>query len=345
MCRYFYALVLTGWTHVSAYFNCLNRPRPSRGVLPRQTQDPLPSPRGNLALNLALALLFVSCVGLSACCNLLGSQQSKELAAQPPELRVAAQANPRGVFIVIHGLNQKPDTMHETVELLNQLGYHTYRVSLRGHDQIESELFADRAWVEDLLNGCSLVAARFPKTPVYILGYSLGGLLATHVVDSQAVCNPAAMILIAPALSFRSFVQSGYLLSPFPPLSLSVPNIAPSKYRRFAQTPLFWYQNIFSLYSKTRTLRSPNRLSSIPTLVFANPRDELVSLSGLRTWLSNNSLERAWTLDVLRPQPGSPFTPEHVMIDRYSLGEHEWRHFSARIKNFMCSSQACNPAP
>jgi alpha-beta hydrolase superfamily lysophospholipase len=229
--------------------------------------------------------------------------------------------------------------MHDLVELLRELGFHTYRPSLRGHEQRESGTFRATDWIEDLNKACSLVTARFPHTPVHILGYSLGGLVATHSIDHHQICNPASMILIAPALSLRNFVQSGYLLSVFPSLTISVPNVAPSLYRRFDQTPLFWYQNLFSLYSRTRTLQPETALRSIPTLVFANPRDELVSLAGLRNWIRTNSLEPTWTVEVVRPRPRNPFIPEHVMIDPRSLGEQEWQHLNEAMKNFLLTPQ------
>lgn len=285
--------------------------------------------------NAYLTTLLVIGMMLSACCNLLGARHYQGPTPQPAELRQANLTTARGVFIVVHGLNQRPDTMHDIVQLLADLGYHTYRLSLRGHERSESETFPASAWINDVLNACSLVRTRFPETPVYILGYSLGGLLATHAIDAHSTCNPASMILIAPALSLRSFVQSGYLLSPFPQLSISVPNIAPSLYRRFAETPLFWYQNLFEIYSRTRTLQSAARLRTIPTLIFANPRDELVSLHGLRSWIHDNSLEPGWSIDVVRPTSRNPFMPEHVMIDPQSLGKYEWNNLSESIRSFL----------
>jgi pimeloyl-ACP methyl ester carboxylesterase len=281
------------------------------------------------------AALLPCCLVLSACCNLFGPTSYQPLPAQPPEVVPARQPGARGVFIVVHGLNQRPDTMHEITRLLGDLGYHTYRISLRGHEKHEEAPFPATAWIDDLHTACSLMHSRFPNSPLHILGYSLGGLITTRAIDTHSSCNPKSMILIAPALSLRNLVQSGYLLAPFPQLTIAVPNIAPSLYRRFQHTPLFWYQNLFSLYSKTRTLASQAKLASLPTLVFANPRDELVSLTGLRDWIHNNSLEPNWHISPIHPKPRNPFIPEHVMIDPYSLGELEWQHLSASIRDFL----------
>jgi alpha-beta hydrolase superfamily lysophospholipase len=88
---------------------------------------------------------------------------------------------------------------------------------------------------------------RFKDLPVVVVGYSLGGLVATYSLDRNPEFRPDKMVLIAPALSLRLLPQLGYLLNIFPPLSMAIPNLAPPHYRRFAYTPLFWYRNTLDL--------------------------------------------------------------------------------------------------
>jgi hypothetical protein len=151
------------------------------------------------------------------------------------------------------------------------------------------------------------------------------------------------MIFIAPALSLRAPAQSAYLLQILPPLTISVPNIAPPYYRRFARTPLFWYRNTISLYSETRTLHSTPRLQSIPTLIIANPRDELVSLSGLREWVSDNSLVPRWQIEAVRPVRRDPFVPEHLLVDQSSFGADEWQRFKKLVEQFVNAFSIATP--
>jgi alpha-beta hydrolase superfamily lysophospholipase len=221
---------------------------------------------------------------------------------------------------------------------IQQLGYHTYRITLRGHERSTEDTFRSSAWEHDLESALHDVTSKHPHLPLHIIGYSLGGLLTTRVIDQASKVTPASVILLAPALSLRAFPQVGYVLTLFPQQVWSIPNIAPRYYRRFARTPVFWYQNTFELYSKTRTLSSRTRLSKIPTLVIANPRDELVSFVGLRSWLRDNSLEESWRIEPIRPKPKNPFIPEHVIIDENSLGNSEWNNLQTLMKEFLFST-------
>jgi esterase/lipase len=291
----------------------------------------------NAILSIVVALLVLA----SGCCRV----PSQVNTPTPPNSDTALQlssatSTPRGVVLVIHGLNQQPDTMTPLAAFLNAAGYHTYRLVLEGHAHHGQQPFSEHAWVSNVADACSNASKRFPNLPIHILAYSLGGLVVTRTLDEDTPCSTVkSMIFIAPALSLRAIVQSGYLLSLLPPISLSVPNVAPRYYRRFSHTPLFWYQNTFSLYSDTRRLRHPQRIGRVPTLVFANHRDELVSLQGLQSWLESNRLADAWKVKVLHPKPSDPFTPEHLMIDARSLGPTHWSDMTATIRDFLRSAE------
>jgi hypothetical protein len=143
------------------------------------------------------------------------------------------------------------------------------------------------------------------------------------------------MILIAPALSLRAIIESALILRWFPPITLSVRNLAPQAYRRYPRTPLFWYQNVAEMYAETRVLKNSARARSIPTLLFANSRDELVSLEGLRSWITANDLSESWKLRVIRPQTPDPRLAEHLLIDKRALGAESWDSMEREIKDFI----------
>ena len=279
------------------------------------------------SLTLAASLL------LSACC--MHPRHSYHSTSEPAELRETSTHPARGTVILVHGLNQRPSSLDPLADEIGALGYNTYRITLHGHEIHGGEAFSEVAWEDDLLRAYHTVERQPGSTPIYLLGYSLGGLLVTRVLDSHPELTPHGVILLAPALSLRLLPQSGYLLTLFPPTTLSVPNVAPPRYRRFANTPLFWYRNIFSLYSATRILGNPQRLASVPTVIVANPRDELVSLTGLHEWLRDNQLAATWRLSTIRPAAISPTTPEHLIIDQHSLGFTEWENLLASIKQFL----------
>jgi len=278
-------------------------------------------------LTLALSLL------LSACC--LHPRHIRHLTPEPADFQETSTRPARGTVILVHGLNQRPSSLDPLADEIRTLGYNTYRITLHGHEDQGDEAFSDAAWEEDLVQAYRSVDRQLGSRPIYLLGYSLGGLLVTRVLDTHPELTPRGVILLAPALSLRVLPQSGYLLTLFPPTTLSVPNVAPPRYRRFANTPLFWYRNIFHLYSATRTLHNPQRLASVPTVIVANPRDELVSLSGLQEWLGDNQLDSNWGIRTIRPAGTSPTTPEHLIIDQYSLGSTEWENLLANIKEHL----------
>lgn len=225
--------------------------------------------------------------------------------------------------------------MDPLASYINSLGYHTHRITLQGHNQPHAQVFGADAWESDVVHAYRDMRARYPSLPIHILGYSLGGILATRVVDLHPEIAPHSMILLAPALSLRVLVQTGQLVNLLPSLGVAVPNIAPRYYRRFARTPLFWYQNTFTLYSSTREISTTSRLHTTPTLVFANPADELVSYSGLQRWIHDNGLSRSWKTQPLRPESHDPFSPGHLVIDRRSLGVRRWEELQHAVREFL----------
>jgi hypothetical protein len=70
-------------------------------------------------------------------------------------------------------------------------------------------------------------------------------------------------------------------------------------------------------------------------MIIANPRDELVSLSGLSEWIEENGLAPAWKVQATRPVRRDPFMPEHLMVDEGSFGKREWHTFQTLTEDFL----------
>lgn len=278
--------------------------------------------------------LAIAIAGTVSACSVCRFQPAPVLQEQS-EIALTTAAEPRGAFIVIHGLNQRPTSMNPLSEYLRTLGFHTYRITLRGHDELSESAFTSEEWERDVLNGYATLRSRFPDLPINVVGYSLGGLLATKTLDTYPDFSPNRMVLFAPGLSFRPLVQSGYLLQILPPLTIGLPNLSPTDYKRFQNTPLFWYQNIFTLYTGTRDVTHPRRLRDTPTIVFLNPTDELVSLSGTENWIGDNQLAQSWTVIPVHRTPLQPFMAEHIVIDERSLGFTEWERVKGIIREFV----------
>jgi lysophospholipase len=117
-----------------------------------------------------------------------------------------APETPRGVIIIIHGLAEHGGRYHETAEFLSRNGWAVYACDLRAHGlspdppkagRVHVQRFADYFFDVDAM--AELVRTRHPGLPVFILGHSMGGLIAL----SYALEKPEALagaLISSPAL-------------------------------------------------------------------------------------------------------------------------------------------------
>lgn len=290
------------------------------------------SAKGVRAIETMRALLIL--VIASGCC-LVGPPQQSTSPRERTTLEETSIRPARGAILIAHGLNQRPSSMDFLAEFFRSEGYHTIRVALAGHEAPTTEPFPSSIWVQQIVSSFREMGKRYPDLPVLYLGYSMSGLAAVRALDTDPSFSPQRMILIAPALSLRTIVESASVLRWFPPTTFSVKNLAPRAYRRYERTPLFWYRNVAEMYQQTRILEHRQRAGAVPTRIFANPRDELVSLEGLRSWLSDNQLTDRWTVSILRPETPDPTLAEHLLIDQRALGIESWRMMGNEIRGFI----------
>ena len=256
--------------------------------------------------------------------------------AEAPRWTFTTEASPKGVFLVVHGLNLRPSALDPLCGFLASQGYHSYRMTLKGHNEPSGEIFDGAEWLRDVEAAYALSHERFPKLPVYALGYSIGGLLLTTMVEENPESlRPKGMILLAPAISLRTFFDVAGGLGLPPSTSWSVPNVAPAAYRRYELTPIFWYSNTLELYSKMQRSTNASHLKSVPTLIVLNPDDELVSESGVERFVSKNAISPEWRIALVHPEPVEKGLKEHLIIDSTSLGQQEWRRLKTLIANFL----------
>lgn len=89
---------------------------------------------------------------------------------------------PRAVVVVVHGLKDHASRYTEFAGQLVAKGYAVYAADLRGHGRSGG----DRVWVRsfdeyvhDLDQFLALVRAREPGRPLFLVGHSMGGTIAT----------------------------------------------------------------------------------------------------------------------------------------------------------------------
>lgn len=246
---------------------------------------------------------------------------------------------PKGVFLVVHGLNLRPSAMDPLGATLAANGYHVHRITLHGHNGRTAQLFDENVWLNEVAQSYQEIRTRFPSLPTYVMGYSLGGLTLVRMLESVPPTEyPRAMILLAPAISLRGALDVLSTLHLPPPITWAFLNLAPQEYRRYDYTPLFWYSNTLALYRDMDSFKDAHRLAAIPTLVVLNSEDEIVSPEGTSRWIERHDLSSSWRIEMVRPESSKFPFKEHLIIDESSLGQAEWIRLKNLIARFLADT-------
>jgi len=101
----------------------------------------------------------------------------------------SAEGKPRAIMILVHGFNAHSGYMVWPGEQFSASGFATYALDLRGRGKSEGERFYIESFSEYLADVDGLVKIareENPGLPVYMLGHSAGGVIATsYVFDHQ----------------------------------------------------------------------------------------------------------------------------------------------------------------
>ena len=245
------------------------------------------------------------------------------------------------VALVVHGLNVNPLRMDPLAHELNSWGVATLRCTLSGHANSlpagEARLASLRRvtyelWREEVAAAYHVAAQQAERrnVPMMLVGFSLGGLIGCTAMLHSATLRFARLALFAPALRIRRRSRVLELLSRWP--QLVVPSLTPVPYRANAGTPIAAYN---ALYAALRDFeRSAGPRVNAPTLVFADPRDEMVSYGGLRQLLVQHELTQ-WQLQPVHKAPDATTSYHHLLIDRESVGDEAWRQMMAQMRSHL----------
>jgi acylglycerol lipase len=211
-----------------------------------------------------------------------------------------APASPVGVIVIIHGLAEYGGRYQETAEFLSANGWAVYACDLRAHGLSPDPPGAGRVHVNrftdyflDVAALIELARRNHDGLPLYILGHSMGGLIAI----SFALEKPdglAGAIISSPALGTHPDFQPPLalklmvgILSRIAPRLLVDSNLDddaisrdPEVVRAYIDDPLIskkvsarWYGEI------TKAIKNANRNAStlrIPMLLMQSGADRLV---------------------------------------------------------------------
>ena len=255
----------------------------------------------------------------------------------------------RGVALVVHGLNQKPEKMGAIISLLNKEGIDVLNLSLSGHgdnyvpqgrkNQDDQRLATFRKVTYELWSAEAYRAYRqvyqrgeLKKVPVFFIGFSLGGLLGCDLLVSHADVGFDRMVLFAPALNItnKSFFLKA--LMPFP--DLVIDSLSPKEYRSNDGTPMAAYQALFKAIEHFESHLQAGRLN-VPTVVFIDEKDESISYERLQEMIERHKLDQ-WRIRKVQKDGGLDESINcHLIIDEDCTGSRMWGSMQEVIRKHL----------
>lgn len=218
--------------------------------------------------------------------------------------------DPRAVVAIVHGYAEHSGRYQHLAAFLNDRGYAVEALDLRGHGQSSGRRVYVRSFSEylsDVARFLRAVHERHPGKPVFLLGHSMGGGIATLFVIARKP-HIAGLILSGPALRVRSTpagfrlralrlvgkVAPTYSLSPLPASAISRD---PAVVQAYETDPLV-YRGGMRLGHGAASMRALQRIQldmeeiDVPLLIMHGTADRLTSPEA-----SEELLERARSSD------------------------------------------------
>lgn len=259
---------------------------------------------------------------------------------------ITPKGEPQGVALIIHGLNMRPSKMGALSQhLVQEKNISVLQVALKGHipgDDQESQWqnLTETDWPEEAYQSYCLArqTAQQKNLPLYLVGYSLGGALLSHLLlnSPDPVYEQSKLILLAPALSlpwYASMIKLTRILGP----KTFIPSFNIEEYQAFKGTTVAGYNALFSLVDTFRLATHNEDLKKLqlPTLILMDPQDELVSYRGLDKMIRERKLSQ-WKIHTLDNSDSHlQGKYHHLIVDPSSLGPKGWGQLTAAINTFI----------
>lgn len=238
--------------------------------------------------------------------------------------------NAKAACLLVHGLNNKPEVLLDIADFLQRLSLPTVLVGLTGHnnDLTTLESITNRIWYQDLLEGYELIKKKYDN--VYFIGFSLGASIGLDIMSESIQFKK--MILLAPAIAPRIPVKFLDYISPLLP-SLPLYSMAPKNYIANKSLPLKCYKVLLSIFKSIHKKKFAS--VNVPTLVFADPKDETMSVRDIEKIIEKHQLTN-WKLILLNSDNVvSNVGFHHLIIDRQAMGFDNWEVFKKKASTFF----------
>ncbi len=254
------------------------------------------------------------------------------------ETRGVPLVSPRGVALVIHGLNLLPSKMEPIINILTDSGIDALNLSLRGHghnydrhahnDPARARLTAFKSvsyelWKAEICAAYTVAASRSAKkdVPIFLIGFSMGGLMGADLLASRPDIQFDKMVLFAPAIKMHGRNNLIRVLSPFP--RLTIPSYTLASYQSNSGTPMAGYNALFDSLKNFSDHVGPS--VNVPTLVFIDQKDEMVSYNRLKQMVQDENLDQWRFYIVHKDSTEESAKVHHLIIDAPSTGEEVWK--------------------
>ncbi|MDR0442772.1 MAG: lysophospholipase [Treponema sp.] len=262
-----------------------------------------------------------------------------------PQYRETSMSNPRGIVIVVHGLNVKPSKMGTPstegtlVKLLLESGYHVCRVTLKGHGgSIEDMQNVTRSdWIDDAYSQYCLAKtiAERERLPLYFLGFSLGALVYEVLLneETEMPVQFEKVILFSPAVAIRPSAKTILMLKPFTTDKSIIRSVSPKEYRAQRGASMAAYKIIFNMEESLNAASFKN--CNIDTIIFIDVNDEMISAGLLRERIEQYELTN-WKIHEVS-NTGAVIRPlyHHLLIDNRCVSASTWEYITGTILNFI----------
>ena len=255
----------------------------------------------------------------------------------------------KGVALVIHGLNLRPDRMQPIISKLIESGMDVLGLSLRGHgenfthskgvdkDQARLETFKNvsyQVWMNEAYLAYLQLKERGAEkgVPLFLTTFSTGGLIGLDLFVTYPEVTFDKIVLFAPAIKLHAIVYLERVLSPFP--GLVIPSLGPKSYLANTKgTPVAAYNALFEGLAHFEDRF--NRKINVPTLVFIDEEDEFISAQGLQTFVSEKKLDQWRFYKVQKGKSADRDTFYHHIIDVQSTGDSVWQDMMRAVVNHL----------
>ena len=197
---------------------------------------------------------------------------------------------------------------------------------------MELQKVSCRLWLDDIEAAWNEAKGRSSGLPLFCVSYSTGALLCMSAVG-RGMISFKRMYLLAPPIALQPAAKFLPLLLPFSLLGVSLPSLSPKDIRLHSWTPLNAYKAMFQARKTLFKKAAIQKLSSVPSRITIDPRDEFVAIDGLRCWQHDMLLEN-WDIEALHSEGESGKFRRHLLISPQRMGR-AWNHMVDDIAHFL----------